>query len=140
MKTLLLIQKTFMRWRLFLELTTLTFAQTVLPEIVIRAANYKYLNAVSPEEASQPVDMAEQAAAAYDIKGRNFTRMSMTNILSLLSFRKEKFSLHTTKMANCCARRKDTTGWFTPGSKASSGKKISRMGHFHRCIPCELSG
>lgn len=52
--------------------TTLVCAQTVLPEIVIRAANYKYLNAVSPEEASQPVDMAEQSAAAYDIKGQEF--------------------------------------------------------------------
>ena len=72
MKTLLFIQKTFHAMALIFGATTLTFSQTVLPEIIIRAANYKYLNAVSPEEASQPVDMAEQAAAAYDIKGQEF--------------------------------------------------------------------
>ena len=72
MKTLKLIQKTLPVVALILGATTLTFAQTVLPEIVIRAANYKYLNAVSPEEAAQPVDMAQQSAAAYDIKGQEF--------------------------------------------------------------------
>lgn len=52
--------------------TVQTFAQKVLPEIVITAANYKYLNAISPEEAAQPVDMLEQYAAAYDVKGSEF--------------------------------------------------------------------
>ena len=57
---------------LILGATTLTYAQNVLPEIVIRAANYKYLDAVSAEESAQPVNMAEQAAAAYDMKGQEF--------------------------------------------------------------------
>lgn len=45
-----------------------TFAQVVLPEITVTATRYKYLNAVSPEEAAQPVDLLEQYAAAYNIK------------------------------------------------------------------------
>ena len=52
--------------------TVQSFAQKVLPEIVITAANYKYLNAISPEEAAQPVDMLEQYAADYDVKGAEF--------------------------------------------------------------------
>ena len=55
-----------------LAATTLTYAQNVLPEIVIRAANYKYLDAVNVEQAAQPVNMAQQAAAAYDMKGQEF--------------------------------------------------------------------
>jgi hypothetical protein len=49
-----------------------TFAQEVLGPIVITASNYKYLNAVSPEEAAQPVKMLEHYAAAYDVKGAEF--------------------------------------------------------------------
>lgn len=52
--------------------TTQTFAQIVLPEIIVRATNYKYLNAINPESAAQPVNMIEQYAAAYDIKGTSF--------------------------------------------------------------------
>ncbi len=52
--------------------TTQTLAQIVLPEIIVRAANYKYLNAMNPEDAAQPVSMIEQYAAAYDIKGTAF--------------------------------------------------------------------
>ena len=48
------------------------FAQKTLPEITITAANYKYLNAINPEEAAQPVSMLEQYAAAYDVKGAEF--------------------------------------------------------------------
>lgn len=48
-----------------------TFAQKVLPEITV-TARYKYLNAVSPEETAQPVNMLEQYAAAYDVKGATF--------------------------------------------------------------------
>jgi hypothetical protein len=48
------------------------FAQKVLPEITITAANYKYLNAVNSDEAAQPVNMLEQYAASYDIKGVEF--------------------------------------------------------------------
>lgn len=54
------------------EASIQTFAQKVLPEITITAANYKYLNAISPEEAAQPVNMLEYYAAAYDIKGAEF--------------------------------------------------------------------
>ena len=71
MKTLKFVQK-LQVVVLILGATTLAYAQNVLPEIVIRAANYKYLDAVSAEEASQPVNMAEQSAAAYDIKGQEF--------------------------------------------------------------------
>jgi hypothetical protein len=52
--------------------TLQTFAQKVLPEITITAANYKYLNAINPEDAAQPVNMVEHYAAAYDIKGAEF--------------------------------------------------------------------
>ena len=71
MKTLKFVQK--LQVVVFICLaTTLTYAQNVLPEIVIRAANYKYLDAVSAEESSQPINMVEQAAAAYDMKGQEF--------------------------------------------------------------------
>ncbi len=56
----------------FLAATIQTFAQKVLPEITITAPNYKYLDAVSPEEAAPPVNMVEQYAATYDIKGAEF--------------------------------------------------------------------
>lgn len=49
-----------------------TFAQIILPEIVVTASNYKYLNAVGPEEAAKPVNMLEEYAAAYDLKGAEF--------------------------------------------------------------------
>jgi len=49
-----------------------TFAQKVLPAITITASNYKYLNAINPEVAAQPVSMLEHYAAAYDIKGAEF--------------------------------------------------------------------
>jgi len=52
--------------------TTQTFAQIVLPEIIVRAANYKYLNAMNTDDVAQPVSMIEQYAAAYDIKGTTF--------------------------------------------------------------------
>lgn len=47
-------------------------AQIELPEITVTAANYKYLNAVNPEEAAQPVNMLEQYVATYDVKGAEF--------------------------------------------------------------------
>ena len=47
-------------------------AQIVLPEITITVANYKYLNAVSPEEVAQPVSMLEEYAASYDVKDAPF--------------------------------------------------------------------
>jgi hypothetical protein len=72
MKALKSIQKnSFVAVFIFAAFTQ-TFAQTILPEIVIRAANYKYLNAVSPEDSPKPVSMLEEYAAAYDIKGSQF--------------------------------------------------------------------
>lgn len=53
-------------------LTTHGFAQQVLREVTVTAANYKYLNAIEPEEAAQPVNMLEQYAAAYDLSGAEF--------------------------------------------------------------------
>lgn len=52
--------------------TIQAFAQQVLPEITVTASNYKYLNAVNPEEAAQPVNMVEHYMAAYDLKGAEF--------------------------------------------------------------------
>ncbi len=72
MKALKSIQKILLAAVLIFGAASQIIAQTVLPEIVIRAANYKYLNAVSPEESPGPVNMLEQYAAAYDIKGSPF--------------------------------------------------------------------
>jgi hypothetical protein len=58
---------------LILAATIQTFAQKDLPEVVVRAANYKYLNAVDTREvAAQPVSMLERYAAAYDVKSAEF--------------------------------------------------------------------
>lgn len=72
MKALKYIQKISLAAAIILTASTWTFAQTILPEIVVRAANYKYLNAVSPEESPKPVSMLEEYAAAYDVKGAPF--------------------------------------------------------------------
>lgn len=55
-----------------MSFSLLTFAQQELGPIVIIASNYKYLNAVSPEEVAQPVSMMEYYAAAYDVKSAEF--------------------------------------------------------------------
>jgi hypothetical protein len=47
-------------------------AQVVLPELEIRAMNYKYLNAVDSKESSQPVAMLQRYAASYDPKEASF--------------------------------------------------------------------
>jgi len=48
------------------------FGQIVLPEITVTASNYKYLNAVNPEEMAQPVNMLERYAATFDVKEAEF--------------------------------------------------------------------
>lgn len=53
-------------------LTIHAFAQEVLREVTVTATNYKYLNAIEPEEAAQPVNMLEYYAASYDIRGAEF--------------------------------------------------------------------
>lgn len=52
--------------------TLQAFAQILLPEIEIRAMNYKYLNAVGAKEVAQPVSMLERYAAAFDPKESEF--------------------------------------------------------------------
>jgi hypothetical protein len=72
MKALKSIQKIVLVAVFIFGATSQAIAQTVLPEIVITASNYKYLNAVSPEESPAPVNMLEQYAAAYDVRGSQF--------------------------------------------------------------------
>jgi hypothetical protein len=57
---------------LLFALTAQVFAQEVLREVIVTAENYKYLNAIEPEEAAQPVNMLEQYAASYDVRGAEF--------------------------------------------------------------------
>lgn len=58
---------------LILSSSLQTLAQeTTLGPIVVTASNYKYLNAVNPEDVAQPVNMMEQYAAAFDIKSAEF--------------------------------------------------------------------
>lgn len=62
---------------LLLGLTTPLIAQVDkpedLPEVVVRATNYKYLNSVSPEEvASVPVKILEEKVAAFDVHDSGF--------------------------------------------------------------------
>jgi len=72
MKTLKSNQKILMAVVFIFVAASQAIAQIILPEIVITATNYKYLNAVSPEESPAPVNMLEQYAAAYDVKGSKF--------------------------------------------------------------------
>ena len=47
-------------------------AQQNLPEVVVRAVRYKYLNAVDHKDLAQPVKLLERRAAAYDIKSTDY--------------------------------------------------------------------
>jgi len=55
-----------------LGLTIQSFAQVVkdekLPEVIIHAVNYKYLNSVNSEDVDISVDLLEQKVANYDLK------------------------------------------------------------------------
>lgn len=57
-------------------LTTQFYAQVVndgmLPEVIVRATNYKYLNSVDRTEASVPVKYLHDAVAKYDIRSSEF--------------------------------------------------------------------
>ena len=61
---------------LALGLTTQFYAQVIedgmLPEVEVRATNYKYLNAVDNTEAAVPVQMLEKMVAQFDIKSSEF--------------------------------------------------------------------
>lgn len=64
-------------WMLFIGMFSLSmseqlFAQEMLKEVTVTATNYKYLSAVNPAEAAQPVDMLQHYAAAYDVKEAEF--------------------------------------------------------------------
>jgi hypothetical protein len=47
-------------------------AQETLPEVVVTAANYKYLKSVSNTGQAQPVKMLQHKAAAYSIKDSEY--------------------------------------------------------------------
>lgn len=57
-------------------LTTQFYAQVVndgmLPEVIVRATNYKYLNSVDNSEAAVSVQFLQDAAAKYDIRSSEF--------------------------------------------------------------------
>ena len=72
MKTSKLFRLTLFSGLFVLGVIVETFAQEVLPEIIVTEAMYKYLNSVNPEEAAQPVSMLEQYVASYDLKGAEF--------------------------------------------------------------------
>jgi hypothetical protein len=61
---------------LALGLTTQFYAQVIedgmLPEVLVRATNYKYLNAVDNTEAAVPVELLEKMVAQFDIKSSEF--------------------------------------------------------------------
>lgn len=61
---------------LALGLTTQFYAQVIedgmLPEVEVRAVNYKYLNSVDNTEAAVPVQLLEQKVAQFDIKSSDF--------------------------------------------------------------------
>ncbi|MDO3628228.1 hypothetical protein [Mucilaginibacter sp. BT774] len=49
-------------------MSTQSFAQITLPEVVIRAVKYKYLDAVDYKGAPQPVKVLQATAATYNVK------------------------------------------------------------------------
>ena len=57
-------------------LTTQFYAQIIddgmLPEVVVRATNYKYLNSVDRTEAAVSVEFLHDAVAKYDIRSSEF--------------------------------------------------------------------
>lgn len=61
---------------LALGLTTQFYAQVIedgmLPEVEVRATNYRYLNAVDNTEAAVPVQLLEKKVAQFDIKSSDF--------------------------------------------------------------------
>jgi hypothetical protein len=68
--------KNFLLGLLALGLTTQFYAQVIedgmLPEVEVRATNYKYLNAVDNTEAAVPVQLLEKKVAQFDIKSSDF--------------------------------------------------------------------
>lgn len=61
---------------LAIGLTTQFYAQVIndgmLPEVEVRATNYKYLNSVDNSEAAVPVQLLEDMVAKFDIKSSEF--------------------------------------------------------------------
>jgi hypothetical protein len=60
---------------LVLGLTTQFYAQDtgeMLPEVDVRATNYKYLNSVDNTEAAIPVQMLQKQVAQFDLKSSEF--------------------------------------------------------------------
>ena len=61
---------------LALGLTTQFYAQVIndgmLPEVEVRATNYKYLNSVDNSEAAVPIQLLEDMVAKFDISSSEF--------------------------------------------------------------------
>lgn len=69
------MKKNFFSWvtgTLLLGMTVPVFAQEVLPEVTVTAANYKYLKIAGGKDVAQPVQLLQRTAAAYDIKQTEF--------------------------------------------------------------------
>lgn len=61
--------KFFLIWVICLAgMSIQSFGQIHLPEVVIRAVKYKYLNAVDYKGAPQPVKVLQATAATYNVK------------------------------------------------------------------------
>lgn len=64
------IMKNLFLITLLLSFTSNLFAQiTELPEVVITAVNYKYLNSLDTEDTAESVKMLHEKVALYDLKG-----------------------------------------------------------------------
>jgi len=61
---------------LALGLTTQLYAQVIndgmLPEVEVRATNYKYLNSIDNSEAAVPVKLLEDMVAKFDVRSSEF--------------------------------------------------------------------
>lgn len=64
------IMKNLVLITLLLSFTSNLYAQiTELPEVVITAVNYKYLNSIDTDDSSESVKMLHEKVALYDLKG-----------------------------------------------------------------------
>ena len=70
------IMKKLLLGLLALGLTTQFYAQVIedgmLPEVEVRAVNYKYLNSVDNSDAAVPVRLLEDKVAKFDIRSSEF--------------------------------------------------------------------
>lgn len=57
---------------LFVGFVLPSYAQVLLPEVIVSTTRYKYLSSVDNRELAQPVKLLEHQAAAYDVKNSEF--------------------------------------------------------------------